>query len=144
MARRRSSTVTVAKHPNPPGLYVVYVRDNIALPAEFCSTRKAWLHEQAQQAKNADRARRARLDIDYDEYQAAEIRRYIGETMPREEYQRMSTSGRNASNTPNFGGRTAAANLSDEQERAIVNRTGTLEFDHRAALESLPEIDPAL
>ena len=74
---------------NPPGLYVFYVRDNITPPANFWSSRKARLHEQAQQAKNAERARQAQLELDYDEYQEAEIQRYMGETMPQEEYQQM-------------------------------------------------------
>jgi hypothetical protein len=74
---------------NPPGMYILYVRDNIVPPADFWSSRKARLHEQAQQAKNTERVRQAQLEIDYEEYQAAEIKRYIGETTPREEYQRM-------------------------------------------------------
>jgi hypothetical protein len=71
---------------NPPGLYVHYVRDNFAPPADFLSSRKARLPEQARQAEHAERARQ---EIEYDEYQAAEIRRYISEAMPREEYQRI-------------------------------------------------------
>ena len=43
---------------NPPGLYVFYVRDNVSPPADFRSSRKTKLHEQAQQMKNAELARR--------------------------------------------------------------------------------------
>jgi hypothetical protein len=74
---------------NPPGLYVHYVRDNIAPPADFLSSRKARLQEQARQAEHAERARQAQQEIEYDEYQAAEIQRYISEAMPQEEYLRI-------------------------------------------------------
>src|ERR1022692_3732104 len=48
------------KFENPPGLYVVYVRDNIAPATEFCSTRKARLHQQAKNADGQQAAREAR------------------------------------------------------------------------------------
>jgi hypothetical protein len=48
------------KFENPPGLYVVYVRDNIAPATEFCSTRKARLHQQAENADGQQAAREAR------------------------------------------------------------------------------------
>ena len=48
------------KFENPPGLYVVYVRDNIAPATEFCSTRKARLHQQAKTADGQQAAREAR------------------------------------------------------------------------------------
>lgn len=73
---------------NPPGLYVFYVRDNIASPSNFCSRRKARLHDEAQQVTNSDLARKARLEIDYEEYRSAEIRRFA-EALPAEEYKRI-------------------------------------------------------
>jgi hypothetical protein len=73
---------------NPPGLYVYYVRDNISSPADFCSSRTAKLHEQARQVKDAELARRARLDIDYDEYRSAEIKRFA-EELPADEYKQI-------------------------------------------------------
>jgi len=74
---------------NPPGLYVCYVRDNIAPPRDFPSTRKSKLDEQVQQTKDAEAARKARLEIEYDEYRAHEVERFITEALPADEYKQM-------------------------------------------------------
>jgi hypothetical protein len=74
---------------NPPGLYVCYIRDNIAPPRDFWSTRKTKLHEQAQQEKDAEAARKARLEIAYEEYRAREVERFIAEVLPAEEYRQI-------------------------------------------------------
>jgi hypothetical protein len=76
------------KFDNPPGLYVFYVRDNIAPPADFFSSRKKRLQEQAQQAKNAERARKAQLEIDYEKCRAEKVRRYIA-ALPAEQYRQL-------------------------------------------------------
>lgn len=74
---------------NPPGLYVCYVRDNITPPRDFPSTRKMKLHEQVQQTKDAEAARKAHLEIEYDEYRAREVERFITEVLPAGEYTQM-------------------------------------------------------
>jgi len=74
---------------NPPGLYVFYIRDNIAPPADFPTTRKRRLQEHAQQAKHMDQANTAKLKIDYESYCVEEAKRYIREVLPAEEYQRI-------------------------------------------------------
>lgn len=66
---------TISKAPadkfhNPPGLYVAVIRDNIAPPKTFASSRKHRRWEEAQQAKDADRARHAQLEIEYEEYRS--------------------------------------------------------------------------
>lgn len=71
---------------NPPGLYVFYIRDNIAPPVDFCSSRKARLRDQAQQLKNGELARKAQLEIDYEEYRGTEVRRFA-DSLPKDEYQ---------------------------------------------------------
>jgi len=71
---------------NPPGLYVMYVRDNVAPPADFPTSRKRALFEQARERKQADQARRAQLMIDYEAFCAAETARYVAETLPPDEY----------------------------------------------------------
>ena len=73
---------------NPPGLYVFYLKDNIAPPADFWSSRKARLHEEAQHVKNAELASRAQLDIEYEEYRAAEIKRFA-DSLSADEYQQL-------------------------------------------------------
>jgi hypothetical protein len=73
---------------NPPGLYVFYIRDNITPPADFWSSRKARLHDQAQQLKNSTVARKAQLEIDYEGYRSAEIKRFA-DALPVDEYQQI-------------------------------------------------------
>jgi len=72
---------------NPPGLYVFYIRDNIAPPADFPTTRKRRLQEHARQARNMERDNTAQLRIDYESYCIEESKRYIREVLPREEHQ---------------------------------------------------------
>ena len=76
------------KFDNPPGMCVWYVQENITPPADFLSSRKLRLFEEAQQAKNAARARQAQIELDYEEYQREQIRRYVSE-MPVEKYREM-------------------------------------------------------
>jgi hypothetical protein len=73
---------------NPPGLYIYYIRDNIVPPSSFCSSRKSRLQDEAQQLKNTELARRARLEIAYDEYRNAEINRFA-ESLPADEYRQI-------------------------------------------------------
>ena len=73
---------------NPPGLYVYYLRDNISPPTDFWSSRKAKLHDDAQQVKNAELARRARREIEYDDYRTAEITRFA-EALDADEYKQI-------------------------------------------------------
>jgi hypothetical protein len=74
---------------NPPGLYVFYIRDNIAPPADFPTTRKQRLQVQAQQVKHAERATVARLKLDYEAYCAEEAKTFIREVLPADEYQQL-------------------------------------------------------
>lgn len=77
------------KFDNPPGMCVLYVRDNVGPPADFWSGRKNRLHEQAQQTKNAEHARKAQMEIDYEEYLTAEVGRYISEVLPADEHRHL-------------------------------------------------------
>ena len=62
------------------------IRDNVTPPAAFLSSRKRRLHEEAQQAKNANLARRAQQELAYAEYQSQAIDSYIA-ALARPEYQ---------------------------------------------------------
>ncbi len=81
------------KFHNPPGLYVATIRDNVTPPATFLSSRKRWLQQEAQQAKNAEMARHAQRELTYAEYQSQVIDSYITE-LPRPEYQQMLLEAR--------------------------------------------------
>ncbi len=74
---------------NPPGLYVTYIRDNIAPPAEFPTSRKRALIDQSRQRKRLDEAHAAQLKLDYEAFCVAETTRYIEQVLPAEEYQAM-------------------------------------------------------
>ena len=76
------------KFENPPGLYVFYLKENIGPPADFWTRRKARLHEEAQQVKNAELAWKARLDIEYEDYRAVEIKRFA-DSLSIDEYQQL-------------------------------------------------------
>jgi hypothetical protein len=89
---------TISKAPadkfhNPPGLYVAAIRDNIAPPKNFASSRKRRLWEESQQASDAQRARHAQLEIEYEEYRSQAIDRHVAE-LPPQHYQQMLTDAR--------------------------------------------------
>ena len=74
---------------NPPGLYVLYVRDNMAPPASFPTSRTRRLHEQARQEKETQQARTAQLKLEYDTACATELDRYIREELSAEQSQQL-------------------------------------------------------
>ena len=118
---------------NPPGLYVFYLRDNIAPPADFWSSRKAKLHEECQQLKNAELARKEQLGINYEEYRAAEIKRFA-ESLPEDEYQRIFDEQRRIN-------RLMFRSMTPEQLDDLTHRRvrGALENSGRVPLLSLDE-----
>ncbi len=77
------------KFHNPPGLYISVIQQNGPVPDSFVSTRKRQLSEEAQQKNNAELARQAQLEMDYDDYRRAESNRFIEENMLPDEYQSM-------------------------------------------------------
>jgi hypothetical protein len=115
---------------NPPGLYVFYVRDNVAPPADFWSSRKAKLHEQAQQMKNAELARRAQLEIEYDDYRVGEVNRCSAEIMPQDEYKLLFDQQRRIN-------RAAFRSMTDEQLNALTHQTVRAELEKSGRIELL-------
>jgi hypothetical protein len=76
------------KFHNPAGFYVKFIEDNAPVPDFFWSSRKKRLFEDTEQLENAQNARQVQLEIEYEEYQTAEVRRYLTEIMPPHEYQK--------------------------------------------------------
>jgi len=74
---------------NPPGLLISCIRDNVAPPAAFVTSRKKRLQDQTTQVRDAERASRAILQIRYDEYRSEAIRSFISEKLPPSEYDRL-------------------------------------------------------
>ena len=69
---------------NPPGLYVMYIRDAVAPPPAFNTSRKRALLEQSRQRKRLDQAEAAQRKLDYESFCAAETTRYIDDLPPAE------------------------------------------------------------
>jgi hypothetical protein len=105
---------------NPPGLYVFYIRDNIMPPADFPTTRKRRLQEQAQQAKQKERANVAQLKIDYECYCIEETKRHIREVLPAEEHRQLFLQH-------NRYNRGLFKNMTDEQLEELTE--GTIRAD---------------
>ena len=118
---------------NPPGLYVMYIRDNTAPPTDFQSSRKARLQDEASQAKNTELARIARLRIEYDDYREAEVLRFT-ETLDRNEYEKLFAAKR-LSLRPMFRGMTS------QQLDSLTNTSlrGELQKSGRVRLMSFEE-----
>jgi hypothetical protein len=74
---------------NPPGLLVSCIRDNVAPPAGFLTSRKERLQDEATQVRDAERASRAILQIRYDEYRSEAVSRFIAEKLPSGEYDQL-------------------------------------------------------
>jgi hypothetical protein len=79
---------------NPPGLYVMYVRDDVAPPADFTSSRKKALLQDARQRKQADQAKTAQLKLKYETHCVAETARFIAEELPAGEHAALVESHR--------------------------------------------------
>jgi hypothetical protein len=73
---------------NPPGLLISYIRDNIAPPARFLTSRKKRLEDRLTQVRDAERASRAILRLRYDEYRSEAVSRFI-EQLPSSEYDQL-------------------------------------------------------
>jgi hypothetical protein len=108
---------------NPPGLYVMYVRDNVAPPESFLSSRKRALIAQAKQQKREAAAREAQLRLDYEAFRAAETIRYIRDDIPAEEYRALFATHR-------LQNRQLLHHLSDEQLDELTHGTVRSELQH--------------
>jgi len=80
---------------NPPGLYVYYIRDNLTPPADFWSSRKIKLQQQAQEKLQSEQSELLRAQLAYEEYQEAALKRFV-ESMDAEEYDQLFKQERRA------------------------------------------------
>lgn len=74
---------------NPPGLYVIYIRDNVIPPATFVTSRQRRLNEEARRATQSEEAKLAERKLEFEAYCAGEISRYIRDVLPAEDYQQL-------------------------------------------------------
>jgi hypothetical protein len=82
------STAPAGKFHNPPGLYIRNIEDNIIPPTTFETTRQRELRQQAEHAREGEVALIARLQADYEDYQARILDDFVN-TVPAEEYDKM-------------------------------------------------------
>ena len=114
---------------NPPGLYVFYIRDNIAPPTTFWSSRKETLRTKAQQLKNIESARNAKAEIKYEEYRDREVKAFATEVLPRDEYEKLFNELRSL-NRSTFRGMSEAQmdDLTHGTVRAQLQSTGRVKL----------------
>jgi hypothetical protein len=101
---------------NPPGLYVFYIRDNIAPPADFPTSRKRRLQQEAQQERHIHAHSLAQLKIDYEAYCVAESKRFIREVMSAEEHRKIFDQHHRYN-------RSVFKHMTDEQLRELTDST---------------------
>jgi hypothetical protein len=77
------------KFHNPPGLYIRNIEQNVAPPAGFETSLQRKLREAAHQAKDAEYARTAQLQMEYDSYCREAVNRFINEQLPPQEYRQL-------------------------------------------------------
>lgn len=70
---------------NPAGFYIHLVRENVAPPAAFETTRLKRLHEEANRARAQEVQERAKLELAYEEYQRREVAAYIARNYTEDE-----------------------------------------------------------
>ena len=114
---------------NAPGLYIYYIRDNIAPPLSFCSSRKAKLQDDVKQLENAGRANRAKLEIAYDEYRNAEIIRFA-QSLSTDEYQRLFEERRRKN-------RSAFSLMTDQQIEDLTHGSVRADLEKSGRVELL-------
>jgi hypothetical protein len=115
---------------NPPGLYVFYIRDNIAPPADFLSTRKRELRQEAQQEKHAQTHSLAQIKLDYEAYCIAESKRFISEVMPPDEHQKIFDQHHRYN-------RSVFKQMTDEQLRELTDSTVRAEIQKSGHIQLL-------
>jgi len=81
---------------NPPGLYILYLRDNVMPPPDFLTSRKRQLHAQAKKDRQGEQVRRDQLTSDYQAYCTEETKRFIREELPPAEYAELFNRHRRA------------------------------------------------
>lgn len=115
---------------NPPGLYIMYVRDNVAPPADFGSSRKKALAVQAIRRRAVDQGRAAQQKLDYEAFCAAETARFIAEEVPADEYRSVAETHRRKN-------RALLKHLSPHELEEITRRTVRSEIERSGRVKLL-------
>jgi hypothetical protein len=69
---------------NPPGLYIRNIENNISLPPTYEGSQQRRLREEAQNERDANHARRLRLEVAYEEYVQETVNALIGQMTDEE------------------------------------------------------------
>jgi hypothetical protein len=129
---------------NPPGLYVLYIRDNILPPAGFSTERTRRLHAQAKADRAGEEARLARARIEYEAYCAAEITRFIREEMPCDEFRQLTDRHlRQVRSLLKHMGDEEVAQLAENMARTDLRQSGRVSLPSFADYLPSPTLETA-
>lgn len=97
---------------NPAGFYLSLIRDNVAVPTNFETSRKRREREERHRAQAAERERVSRLKMAYEDYQHAEIEKYLA-ALPPAEYEELiqQKTAELSKEYPSMAGRLAGDHL---------------------------------
>jgi hypothetical protein len=84
---------------NPPGFYIWLIAENIAPPPHFESTRLRRIREEEQRGTAEQELRLSHLQMKYEDYQRAEVERYISSLTPAEYSERLEGKRKELSGT---------------------------------------------
>jgi hypothetical protein len=84
---------------NPPGFYIWLIAENIVPPPHFETTRRRRQREEEQRGTAEEELRLSHLQMKYEEYQCAEIERYMSSLSPAEYAERLAGKRKELSGT---------------------------------------------
>jgi hypothetical protein len=108
---------------NPPGLYVMYVRDNVLPPPDFTSSRRKALLVDARRRKRTDQASAAKRKLDYEAFCVAETTKFITNELAAEEHAALLDSHRRQN-------RALLRHMTDAELEEITRGTVRSEIQH--------------
>jgi hypothetical protein len=117
---------------NPAGFYIHLVREGIAPPADFESTRRRLAREAQAAGEQQRELERFRQERAYQEYVEAETERYLKEHVPEAELTERTQASRRAL-------RSEFPNMTPEQLDDLARRTVLAEMRRRAPVRSFEE-----
>ena len=113
---------------NPPGFYVHLIRENVSPPESFQNGRRTDAQAQAHQEQERNYWKQRELELAYEEYKRAEVKRYIAENLPQRFSQAVERKKKELARTyknvlPQFLEEIAAQTVRGELAREIEVQT---------------------
>ena len=83
----RIATAPAETFHNPPGFYISVLKDNVAVPDTFESSRKLRDREELARKRDAELLRQAQIEIAYEDYKRKTVERYIEQSVSVDEHE---------------------------------------------------------